>query len=74
VIQPLDEEEAVGEAGFLVGDGTENFPVDLVELGVSPVVNAAEVLALGSVFGVWQGGAADVPYLGWERPGNGPLV
>jgi hypothetical protein len=54
VIHPLDQEEAVRKAGFLVGDRIENVPIDLVELGVRPVMDPAKVLELGLVVGVWQ--------------------
>ena len=54
VIHPLDQEEAVGETGFLVCDRIENLPIDLVELGVRPVMDPAEMLELGLVVGVWQ--------------------
>jgi hypothetical protein len=46
MVHPLDQEEPVGETGLLVGDGIEAGPIDLVELGVSPVVDPAEMLYL----------------------------
>jgi hypothetical protein len=52
IVQPFDKEEAVGKAGFLVSDGIENRPIDLMEFGICPVMNAAEVLELGAVVGV----------------------
>jgi hypothetical protein len=73
-VLPLDQEKTVGETGLLIGDGIEAVPINLVELRISPVVDPAEVLQLCLVLGVWQGGAANVPKLGWERSGNGPLM
>ena len=46
MIQPFDQEKAVGETGFLVGDGIEHRPIDLVELGISPIVKPTKVLKL----------------------------
>ncbi len=43
VVQPFDKEEAVGKASFLVGDGIENRSVDLLEFGIRPCMNSAEV-------------------------------
>ena len=54
VIHPLDQEEAVGKTGFLVCDGIEYIPINLIELGVRPVMDPAEMLELGLVVGVWQ--------------------
>ena len=74
VISPFDQEEAVGEACFLVGNGVKHLPVYLGKLFERPVVEAAEVLTLGLVVNVRQCGSANVSELGREAPGDGPLV
>jgi hypothetical protein len=64
VVDPFDLEETVGKARFLVGNGVEERPVDLLDLCRAPVMDTAQMLDLGLLVGVGKGGAAEMAELG----------
>jgi hypothetical protein len=49
VVGPSNLEKAIGEAGFLVGNGVVEHPVHRVKLRQLPVVDPAKVIHLGLV-------------------------
>jgi hypothetical protein len=74
VIDPPDFEKSIGEARLLVGSRVEKCPVDLVELGETPGVDATHVLDLGLLVGVGKGGATKMAQLGRYFTRDGPVA
>ena len=74
MVDPTDFEHPIVEAGFLVRDRREDLPVDGQELGVTPVVDALQVLDLRAIGRVGSGRATDVAQLGRKATCDGPVV
>ena len=54
VVHPFYFEKSIGEARLLVSNGVKQGPVNVFELGRLPVVDATEMLNLGSEVSVGE--------------------